>query len=247
MIVITRPEDQAQVFVEKLVMDCNQARITSLGGIPLSDVFCFSPMLDIEFLSFDALDPADFDALIFSSVHGVAGFMMQQVDPEFFNKPVYVVGAATAEVVRGAGFENISFVASCIQDLEGFLSGLGKRGRCLYVRGQDVRSDLSAYISGYCKVYKACLRKNLPPEILRFLDLERIHSVTFFSVRSARNFVELVKQNGLSYCLGSINALCISDAVLECIHPDWSGPVYVSSSPDAKGMVRLVIDVCGHD
>ncbi|MCB1782938.1 MAG: uroporphyrinogen-III synthase [Alphaproteobacteria bacterium] len=244
--VITRPLEQERIFVERLLAQAAQGGVTALDH----SRFIFSPMLEIAYLCFELPALGGFSGVLLSSAQAVEALCamdrdddVSSGDPRFtalFALPVYVVGQRTAEKAKAAGFSNVVCVAETASDLDQSLPD----GHFLYLSGQDIRHDFHGDARRRVTrlvVYEARLAEDLSPPLLAALRANEVGAVSFFSVRSARNFVELVAKNGLTYSLASVGALCISEAVLECIRPDWSGPCFVSDTPDSEGMIDLLL------
>ena len=94
-------------------------------------------------------------------------------------------------------------------------------------------------------VYKAEKVKTLSNLCIKKIRTGEIVAVTFFSRRTAENFLFQIDANGLGDSLAGIKALCISQGVLECVRSRKWGGTYTSSQPDRQGMLEIIVQVCG--
>ncbi|GJL86163.1 MAG: uroporphyrinogen III methyltransferase [Micavibrio sp.] len=120
----------------------------------------------------------------------------------------------------------------------------------LHVRGQHVARPIDEMLKNggvnadTLVVYRAEKVKALSKICIDKIQNGEIDAVTFFSRRTAENFLVLAKENQLTGALSHIKALCISSGVLECVRIiSWAG-TYTASQPDRQGMLSLIKDVC---
>ena len=235
LILITRPDVEAEAYKQEL----KQAGFSSV----------ISPMLKIVPVDFQVPDLSPYMALIFTSAQAITAFA---ASTKIRNLPVYTVGQASAEHARSFGFFNVIAAAGDGADLARLIGDRhrGEAARFLHVRGEDVAFDLDEALSSQgfridpLIVYRAALAESFTPEALAALQNGQIKAAVFFSRRTAQNFINLIAQENLGTALTGIKALCISQSVLECVQPKhglnrWLA-VYVSSSPDRSGLLKLL-------
>lgn len=203
------------------------------------------PIITIEYIDADYPDFDENTPLIFTSANGVRAFAQKYVDR---TQQIYTVGRNTADEARLCGFTKVESANGNAADMVNlFTKPLKISGKCpLYVRGEAVSSDLkSIFAKKYLNiseiiVYRSNLADNLSINLLKSLDSEKITAIMFFSVRGSRNFVQLIEQYGRVRTLKTIKALCISDAVVNCLSALPFQEVVVADQPDRYGMIKLL-------
>lgn len=223
-ILITRPVAEAVVTAKEL---------KKLGFSSL-----ISPMLEIVTVPFTLENSESYQAFIFTSANAVRVFSAANSTR---NIPVYTVGQQTKDAAQEAGFKVAGSANGNSTDLDALLSQTGQ-GRALHIRGQDVTAPLTGTES--LIVYKAELAGEFAPEIIQKIQNGGVEAVTFYSRRTALNFIKLIDAAGLNESLQNIKALCISNEVLECVQPEKWAETYAAERPDRKGMTNLVKRVC---
>ncbi len=227
VILITRPEGDAEVYALEL---------EALGFKTLSE-----PMLEIEPATFAKPDLDRYQALIFTSARAVRLFCERVKERDL---PVYVVGERTASEARKFGFDQVFDAGGTGDDLAALVAQniTDKFTPLLHVRGEHVARPLDEMLAGHgiklepLVVYTA-------NKIERFssgFSLKDVDAVTFFSKRTAGNFMRLIKASKNLAKLRHIKALCISEAVLKCVQPDVWEQTYVADTPDRRGMEALL-------
>lgn len=133
-----------------------------------------------------------------------------------------------------------------VQDLIDFVWREGRAFKYLYLRGRDVRVDLKSELSssGFdvdeVVVYEARAAHSLTQSLVDSLERDDIGAVTFFSARTAEIFMKLSQEKALLRRLNNIKVLCISEAVLRCVHTEFFKDVRVARKPNARGMMDLI-------
>ncbi len=232
-IVITRAMGQAQDFARHI--------LSGIEGTDSNDLL-FEPLLVIKMN--DGVHFPYFGAyacVIISSVHG-CDILPHNEDGASYQ--FYCVGVATAEALMEKGYHP-SVVMQNMKDLLEVISARhsGLSERMLYLRGRDVSLDLNASLAGgghvldEVEVYQAELSDGFGAAFLLALKGGEVDIITFFSRRTAAHFARMVDEMGISHILSGINALCMSDAVVECLHSAFNGNCLVAETPDMSGMV----------
>lgn len=197
-----------------------------------------SPMLEIMPVAFTLENPQSFQAFIFTSANAVRIFA--DANPAR-GVPVYTVGEQTQVAAQDAGFT----VAGCAHgnsvDLDILLAQAGQT-RALHIRGEDVTAPLAGAQS--LIVYKAQPVAEFSSGTAEKLRAGSVETVTFYSRRTALNFIKLAQQAGLDESLRRIKALCISNEVLECVQSEQWAHTYAAHEPSRKGMIDLLMRVC---
>ncbi|MGQ0675391.1 MAG: uroporphyrinogen-III synthase [Rhodospirillales bacterium] len=159
-------------------------------------------------------------ALLFTSANGVRAYAGATPAREL---PVFAVGGITADAARAAGFQKVAVAAGDVEAL----ADLAAReltpgvGRLLHVAGEHVAGDLAGRLGakGFdvhtLALYAAKAATSLSPKARDTLARGGLGAVLFFSPRTARTFVSLVRTAGLdAYCRACM-AVCLSPAVAE--------------------------------
>lgn len=235
-VLITRAEEQAQEFSRVL-----KAKI---DGVTDNDLL-MEPILHIH-KNMDVALPylSNFSIIIVTSVHGcdLIPTRTEEFIPQF-----YCVGTATASALIAKGYQP-GIVMQSAKDLVDTVSARhsGERERILYLKGRNVSVDIKTSLAlvGHkvqeCEVYRADLAEKFSVRFLLALKSKDIGAISFFSSRTANHFGEMIDDMGISGAMSGIKALCISDAVVGCLHPVFVGNSIVAPTPDLSGMVKAV-------
>lgn len=219
------------------------AGVAARGHAPLVD-----PMLTIRPVPGPPLDLRAVQALLVTSVNGVRAAAARTDRRDL---PLYAVGTRTAEAARGAGFAIVEDAGGNASDLAALiaLKADPAAGRLLHVSGREVAVDLAALLGprGYRVTrivgYEAVASDALAPETRAALAGGTLAYVLFFSPRSARTFVTLLRKvGGLADDCAGIEALCLSPAVAKAAAgPPWKA-VRTAAGPTADALLTLLPD-----
>lgn len=247
---LTRPVDQGEAFIGHV--------FEAIPDFQKGYGFLQLPMLDICALPFD-LPSGQFDGLIFTSVHAVRFFaqsLLDHFDQRFFEVPVYTVGRETEACALRAGFKHVLISAPDSAALSDMINGQESpnishnlvRKRFLFVRGRHVSADFKETLNTEkfsirsVVVYDAKATLFQSGQLESFLEGKSFPGVLFFSKRTAEVFYDNIQHCSELLNLKKVDALCISNNVLEAVRSFWEGPVYASSTPDRQGMTRLLAE-----
>lgn len=234
VVLITRPIEDADDFARD---------VRALGLTPLVE-----PMLGIVPVDFEMPDLKNYPALIFTSANGVRVF---GCPPEAADMPVFAVGAHTADEVRKHGYQKIFTAGGDANDLAALINKkiIGSV-RILHIRGEHTAVDLGDIVRhdsisvDSVVVYTARSEDHFSPVCRDAIAKGTAGAVTFFSRRTAENFVRLIEKEGLSANLSGIKALCLSPSVLECVQgTSWAG-AYSARQPEKAAMLDLLKAHC---
>lgn len=201
------------------------------------------PMLTIVELDWPrtALDEAS--AILVTSVNGARALARAEATAR--GKRVFAVGPGTGEPLRAAGFDRVEHAGGTAVDLLRLVRErvAPEGGLLVHLSGTTVTRDLAAHLRqvGYraerVVAYDARPAGRLSPALRRHLAARRIGTATFFSVRTAATFRELVRAAGLSDCLGTTVALALSGRIADELAPlGWRG-VEIASEPGMPAMI----------
>ncbi len=229
-VLITRPMPEAQGYARELCV----------SGF---DVLC-APMLVVRERDFMTPHLPDYQGLVFTSAQAVRFFSNRVCGRDC---RVFCVGDYTADVARDLGFSVVYSAAGVAADLLPLVQGYVDGGRpFLHVRGEVVARDLSEDFAALgldlCPliVYGADYVETMAEDCLEAIRAHEVRAVTFFSKRTAVNFMRIVEAEGALEDLRFIKVLCISRGVVECVRAElWAG-VDVAVHPDRHGMFELL-------
>lgn len=206
---VTRPEPAAARTL---------ARLAALGH----DVL-FDPMLEIRPRA-TRLPEGPFQALTFTSINGVQGFMAQQnisaIWPRLRTLPVYTVGPRTAEEARQTGFDHVIDCDGDARDLTARMKAELPAGtRILYPAGEHRAADLPAALApagmvvDIAVVYAAEGVDALSTQTRAALAEGRVACILHFSRRTVLAFLACVAKAGLENALCGPRHLCLAAQV----------------------------------
>jgi uroporphyrinogen-III synthase len=234
VVLITRPIEDADDFARE---------VRALGLTPLVE-----PMLGIVPVDYVMPDLKDYPALVFTSANGVRVFGCPSEAAEM---SVFAVGAHTAEEARKHGYQKIFTAGGDANDLAALINKkFAGSVRILHIRGEHTAIDLSEIVKheritvDSVTVYTARSEDHFSPVCRDAIATGTAGAVTFFSRRTAENFVRLIEEEGLSANLSGIKALCLSPSVLECVQgTHWAG-AYSARQPEKAAMLDLLKAHC---
>ncbi len=228
---VTRPEPAAARTL---------TRLRALGH----DVL-FDPMLEIRPRA-TLLPAGPFQALTFTSINGVRGFMAQMLEPGLTRLPVYTVGPRTAEEAQAAGFTHVIDCDGDARDLTARMTTeLPSGTRVLYPAGEHRAADLPAALAPagirveIAVVYAAHGVTALSGESCAALAKERVDLILHFSRRTVLAFLNCVAAAGLEAHLSRPRHLCLAAQV--------AGPlvekglaVEIATAPNEEALFALL-------
>ncbi len=212
-ILITRGERQGQQFV---------ANFCACYGDSYREYFSFEPLIKIEQKSVDP-NYDQYDALLVTSQNAITHDVQDRQIFHIGMKGIYDA-----------------------QDLVRFVKSQDPNYKYLYLRGEDIRFDLKAHLdsSGYyvdeVVTYQACAARDFSESFLSNVEACPSDIITFFSARTAQIFMKLSQEKLFLKSMNNIKVLCISEAVLECVHSKFFKDVRVAQKPTARAMMDLI-------
>jgi uroporphyrinogen-III synthase len=194
--------------------------------------FLIDPLLEITPLP-DAAErlaqAGDAVALLFTSANGVRAYAAATPSRDL---PVYAVGRITSDAARAVGFARIETAGGDSALLAGLVARVlrPESGALLHVAGEHVAGDLAGALAakGFtvrtASLYTATAATALSQKTRDTLAQGGLGAVLFFSPRTARTFVSLVRTAGLeAYCRSTV-AVCLSGTVAEAaLGLEWRG------------------------
>lgn len=177
------------------------------------------PLTRVEFLPAELPEA---EALVFTSRHGVAGYLAAGGRAGL---PAICVGPATRAAAEAAGFGPCADAGGDAARLPELAAG---RGRVLYSRGADVARGADP---GWAEavVYRAVETGGPPRSVLRALAAGEVGLVTVWSPRGGRILARHPD-------LGALPAVAISAAA----GAPYPGKVTVARRPDREAMLEAI-------
>ncbi len=162
--------------------------------------------------------------------------------------PVLAVGDASARCAREHGFAE---VLSAEGDADSLVALVRERldpaaGALVHAAGTTVAGDVSGALAaaGYevrrVVLYEAQVAEALSPGLKGELAAGKIDLALFFSPRTARTFVNLLRGHGLDASCAGIAAYCLSRAVAEQLAPLPWGRLRVAARPDMASLMAAL-------
>jgi len=212
--------------------------------------FLIEPLLEIAPLP-DAAErlaaAGDAAAVLFTSANGVRAYAAATPRRDL---PAYAVGGMTAEAARAAGFAQVHAAGGDVEQLADFVARARRPGdgALLHVAGEHVAGDLAGRLAakGFevraVALYAAKAAEALSAKAREALASGGLGAVLFFSPRTARTFVSLVRTAGLdTYCRSCI-AVCLSPAVAEAAGALAWRRVATAAKPGEGAGIGAMID-----
>jgi uroporphyrinogen-III synthase len=179
-----------------------------------------APCLEIQTLPARIVEKPN--AVLLTSQHAVPALQALELPASL---PVFTVGPATARAVRTLGFTRVDEDADHAPALVARVQqSLPAPAGLLYLRGQDIRHDLTAVLTdaGYrvedVIVYAAQAVMSLTSEAQQALQGGDLDGIVFYSARTVDIFAMLAAAAGFDARVRHLTALCISEAVAEAAH-----------------------------
>ncbi|PCJ36673.1 MAG: uroporphyrinogen III synthase [Alphaproteobacteria bacterium] len=228
---LTRPEEDSRNLARKLL---------ALGhGVQAE------PLLQIDFLPQDEIDLANFQALAFTSANGVRAFVRIYQNRDI---PCFAVGEATAGEAEEAGFQSIYTAGGNVVELAELMTrSLNMMsGPILHISGQDIAGDLSGRLSaaGFqlirAPLYKAEKSTAMTAAARKLITSGQISHIPFYSPRSAKIFMDLIRLSHMENHLTEITAICLSSAVSDMISSYSWQKILTAKHPNQSSLFNLV-------
>jgi uroporphyrinogen-III synthase len=230
-ILITRPEPDAARTAETLRAAGHEVTVDSL--------------LAVEPVAF-AAPAGECAALAATSANALRAVAADPGIAKFKLRPLFALGAHTANAAREAGFSNVETAGGDAQALgETLARRLPAGARVLYLAGENRARDLATWTSPAkiaietLVVYRAKAADRFRETTATKLGAREIDAVLHFSPRSAATFVTLVRKAGLEAALRSIRHLCLSAAVAAALS-EAGARAEIARRPEEAALLALL-------
>lgn len=229
-VLITRPQPDADYFARK----CRDAGRDTV----------IAPLMRVSFRN-NWRAPDHIGALAFTSANGVRAFCAREGACEV---PVFCVGEASANAARQEGFKSVLAAGGDVESLANLIMANRSliEGDILHPAGAQRAGDLVAMLgSANIKAervvaYEAMACEKLPEAAAKTLASGTPVDIPFFSPRTARLFLSLSSDAGLTNWLACHRAICLSEAVAaEARQAQWLDLAVVTERTTAAMVVFL--------
>lgn len=237
-VLVTRPEAESHELAEAL---------RRRGIEPVT-----APMLAIEPTGATVGDAGRYRAAVVTSGNGADGLAAATT---YRAMPVFAVGEATAERLRGQGFTAIEAAGGTgLALVELILDKVRPAsGPLLWVSGDEVRVDMAEELGrhGYeverVIAYRAVAAADLPAAARCALAEGTADGVLFFSPRTAERFASLVAGAGLTKRAAAMTAHCLSAAVAEAARSLPWAAIRIARRPTRDDLLATLDDTTASD
>jgi uroporphyrinogen-III synthase len=229
LVLLIRPRAQSEATARA---------IQRLGHRTLID-----PVLEIRPVDFSMGELGEVAAVAVTSAHAVPALAAVPA-----RLPVFAVGRATAlaaertlgrkvEVAAGDGRSLAQRIASTMPAAKGVI---------LHLAGAETNPGLAEGLTAAGRryrrrvVYDAVPTLGLAPATVQALREQRLDAVLLYSPRSARLWVERVRDSGLADRLATVRAVCLSEAVAAELGGSVFHGVHVAAEPDQDALLRCL-------
>lgn len=231
-LLVTRPEPDAEATAERLRMAGHEVLVAPL----LSAVFPPPPAVP---------DPA---AVAVTSRNGVRALAGWRSAASWHDRPVFAVGHATALAARAAGFRDVRSADGDGMALGAFIARTMEPSArpIIYPAAEDRSPGLerSLAAAGFrvapVVAYRMIAAPALPPAAAQALRAGRLDGVLLYSARTARTFVALAGEAGLTAALARLVAFVLSPAVGAALGEAAFAAVHAASHPDEEHLLALL-------
>lgn len=230
-VLVTRAEDQGRATKARL-------EAAGLDGV-------MAPLTRIV-LDGDVPLPLDgVQALVVTSLNGVAALALSEEAERLRALPLFAVGDKTATAARARGFARVASAAGDRDALAGLIARTldPAAGALLWAAGADRTADLAEALeaAGFevrtVEVYRAEAVATLPDGVAADLAGGRIDAVAVYSPRSAEILVEALRARGFSPASSRFRIHAISDAAATPLRRAGYDRIVVAEKPDESGLL----------
>lgn len=164
--------------------------------------------------------------------------------------PIYVVGPATGEMARRAGFRTVIEGPGSARDLVPVIAAQASPGATLvHLAGEKLAFDLKAALEakGFSvrqeTLYRSVAAEGLEPGVAAAIRNKEIGGVILMSPRTAMVFAELAIKAGLEEPARDLCHFCLSEAVAQGLADLSPEKVFVAKLTNSQEMLALIARV----
>src|SRR3954471_22019280 len=155
-----------------------------------------APLLRIEGIAAD-FGSGPWDALVITSANSCRAVASHPRIAELVHRPIFTVGAHSAEAAREAGFIDVNASEGDVEELAQLLTAKFKARdrRLLYLAGEDRTADLAAGLAAHgiqmktVIIYRAVKVPEFPSSVREAMTAGEIDGVLHFSRRTTESYL----------------------------------------------------------
>ena len=206
-----------------------------------------APLLRIEGVAAD-LGSGPWDALVITSANSCRAVASHPRIAELVHRPVFTVGAYSAEAARAAGFADVTTSDGDVDDLAKLLMAKFKARdrRLLYFAGEDRTADLAAGLAAHgihmktVVIYRAVKASEFPKPVRKAIAAGEIDGILHFSSRTAEAYLSsAVGAALLDRALAPFH-YCLSAQVARPLLQAGATTVRIAERPNEGSLLELV-------
>jgi len=206
-----------------------------------------APLLRIEGVAAD-LGSGPWDALVITSANSCRAVASHPRIAELVHRPVFTVGAYSAEAARAAGFADVTTSDGDVDDLAKLLMAKFKARdrRLLYFAGEDRTADLAAGLAAHgihmktVVIYRAVKASEFPKPVRKAIAAGEIDGTLHFSSRTAEAYLSSsVGAALLDRALAPFH-YCLSAQVARPLLQAGATTVRIAERPNEGSLLELV-------
>ncbi len=205
------------------------------------------PMLKIESVPAD-LGPGPWDALVITSANSCRADASHPRIAELVQRPIFTVGAQSAEAARAAGFRDVTSAEGDAVELARLLTARfrARDRRLLYFAGEDRAADLAASLAEHgiamktVVIYRAVKATEFPAATRHALAAGEIDGVLYFSRRTVEAYLGCAAGVGLLDRALAPFHYCLSAQVARPLLQAGATTVRVSERPNETSLLELI-------
>ncbi len=165
--------------------------------------------------------------------------------------PLYVVGSQTAFYASTMGFSNVRVSALTSDELVNLIRAdtTPDKGSLIYFSGEIINGEIVEKLAAHgfnitrYIVYRLEDETELPLALRKDLASKHLTHVMFFSPRTTKVFVELLKKEGLEMIVSNMISLCLSQNVAEeAKKVKWS-KIWIAPRPTTQALIGYFDEV----
>lgn len=219
-----------------------QDDVTALGYPVFS-----APMLTIHKLAHDPLSYIENTALVFTSARAAEMLDIDTKNAAVWDMPIYNVGDHTADILRTKGFNAVLKTTETAAQLQAHFDGENtiSAENMLYVSGEYISHHFlkNGIKIPRKRVYTAETVENFTENLRYNLHNGNVGVVLFYSVRTAENFLKILKKEKLQQKCTTINCICISTRTAESLKSVHWKTVHIAEQAEHKHMMLALAKV----
>ncbi|MEO4001056.1 uroporphyrinogen-III synthase [Mesorhizobium sp. CAU 1732] len=232
-VLVTRPEPGASASAGRLIA-MGFAPIV----LPLTRIVTVTPP--------EPIIPHLYQAVVVTSANAVHHTARETIE-DLLDKPLFAVGASTAEAARSAGFTDVRVGAGTARDLATLITLTTEPSvHILHLAGTDRTPGFENAITAsgrhltIVETYTADKISYLTDFIFKRLKGAPLDHALVFSTRAGQLLAELVTRADLRECFERTTFLCISEHAARPLAEHAGDRIAVSNQPTENGVMLLL-------